>query len=134
MSKPRYGWWSYVKDMIRRYPALCEAHEEELRQRVTQSYSEVPGSGKAERGTEQTVARAMTRIAVREYEAVSQAIEQTRQSGNGEAILRMIRLVYWNRSHTLSGAAMAVYISLPTAKRWHGAFIRLVARNFGLLD
>ena len=20
MSKPRYGWWSYVKDMIRRYP------------------------------------------------------------------------------------------------------------------
>lgn len=20
MSKPRYGWWGYVKDMIRRYP------------------------------------------------------------------------------------------------------------------
>ena len=24
MSRPHYGWWGYVKDIIRRYPTLCE--------------------------------------------------------------------------------------------------------------
>lgn len=27
MSKPRYGWWGYVKDMIRRYPDQCNDNE-----------------------------------------------------------------------------------------------------------
>lgn len=27
MSKPRYGWWGYVKDMIRRYPNGCNDDE-----------------------------------------------------------------------------------------------------------
>lgn len=27
MSKPRYGWWSYVKDMIRRYPGRTSTDE-----------------------------------------------------------------------------------------------------------
>ncbi len=27
MSKPRYGWWGYVKNMIRRYPSLKMEYE-----------------------------------------------------------------------------------------------------------
>ena len=27
MSKPRYGWWGYAKDMIRRYPDQCNDNE-----------------------------------------------------------------------------------------------------------
>ena len=78
--------------------------------------------------------RAMTRNAAREYEAVHLAIQETRQLPSGADRLRLIRLVYWKRSHTLTGAALAVHVSFPTAKRWHGEFIRRVARNYGLLD
>lgn len=27
MSKPKYGWWSYVKEMIRRYPVQTNENE-----------------------------------------------------------------------------------------------------------
>ena len=134
MSKPRYGWWSYVKDMIFRYPALCESHSLSLAQKVTPAYSAQPGGGGSGRTTEQTTVRAMTRNAAREYEAVHLAIQETRQLPGGADRLRLIRLVYWKRSHTLTGAALAVHVSFPTAKRWHGEFIRRVARNYGLLD
>lgn len=134
MSKPRYGWWSYVKDMICRYPALCESHSLLLAQKVTPTYSAQPGGGGSGRTTEQTTVRAMTRNAAREYEAVHLAIQETRQLPGGAERLQLIRLVYWKRSHTLTGAALAVHVSFPTAKRWHGEFIRRVARNYGLLD
>lgn len=29
MSKPRYGWWGYVKDMIRRYPDDVNQNEKD---------------------------------------------------------------------------------------------------------
>lgn len=70
----------------------------------------------------------------REKEAVQSAIEQTRQCADGEAQLQLIDLVFWRRTHTLSGAAMVIPCSERTARRWHTEFIRRVARNYGLLD
>ena len=81
-----------------------------------------------------SVVRASTRTAAREYEAVHLAIQQTRQLDSGAERLRLIRLVYWARSHTLTGAAMASNVSYRTARQWHGEFVRLVAKNYGLLD
>ena len=134
MSKPRDIWWSYVKAMTYRYPALCTLHQQALSQQITPAYSGQSGGSGSGRKTEQAVVRALTRTETREYEAVHLAIRQTRQLPGGAERLRLIRLVYWKRSHTLTGAAMAVHVSIPTAKRWHGEFIRLVAKNFGLLD
>lgn len=134
MSKPRYGWWSYVKDMIFRYPALCESHSLSLAQKVTPTYSAQPGGGGSGRTTEQTTVRAMTRNAAREYEAVHLAIQQTRQLDSGAERLQIIRATYWKRTHTLSGAALAANVSYRTARRWNGEFIRRVAENYGLLD
>lgn len=134
MSKPRYGWWSYVKDMIFRYPALCESHSLSLAQKVTPTYSAQPGGGGSGRTTEQTTVRAMTRNAAREYEAVHLAIQQTQQLDSGAERLQIIRAAYWKRTHTLSGAALAANVSYRTARRWNGEFIRRVAKNYGLLD
>ena len=134
MSKPRYGWWPYVKNMIYSYPSLCMLHQQALTQQITPAYSGQGGGSGGGRKTEQAVVRASTRTAEREYEAVHLAIQQTRQLDSGAERLRLIRLVYWKRSHTLTGAAMEVHVSFPTAKRWHGDFIRLTARNYGLLD
>lgn len=134
MSKPRDIWWSYVKNMTYRYPALCTLHQQALAQQITPAYSGQSGGSGSGRKTEQTVVRALTRTESREYEAVHLAIRQTRQLEGGAERLRLIRLVYWARSHTLTGAALAANVSYRTARRWNSEFLRLVAKNYGLLD
>lgn len=70
----------------------------------------------------------------REYEAVRRAIETTERYKNGQERLKVVDLVFWKRSHTLEGAALAVHCSTITAKRWHGEFIHTVAKFYGFLD
>ena len=134
VSKPRYGWWGYVKNMTYRYPELCTMHEQSLCQQITPAYVGQPCGGRARRTVEEVMARAMTRADAKEYEAVHRAVRETRQLADGAERLQLIRLIYWKRSHTMTGAALELHVSIPTAKRWHGEFIRRVARNYGLLD
>lgn len=65
--------------------------------------------------------------------AVADAIAETEQLVDGAERLRLIDLVLWKRTHTLQGAAMAVYVSERTAQEWHRQFIRLVGQKRGLL-
>lgn len=102
MSKTRYIWWGYVKNMIRRYPARKDR----------------PCAGND----------------LREREAVERAVRQTMRLDNGQDRLRVVELVFWQQTHTLEGAAMMVPCSERTARRWHTEFIRLVAREYGLLE
>ena len=71
---------------------------------------------------------------LKESFAVSQAVIETVSMQDGEERLKFIRLVFWDKTHTLEGAAMAVNCSDRTARRWHTDFIKCVARNYGLLD
>lgn len=73
-------------------------------------------------------------VAQREKEAVRSAVEATELLENGADRLMLIDLVFWKRTHTLEGAAMQVHVSLRTAQEYHRQFIRLVAKNIGLLD
>lgn len=73
-------------------------------------------------------------VSLKESCAVSQAVSETRSMQDGEERLRFIRLVFWDKTYTLEGAAMAVNCSDRTARRWHTDFIKCVARNYGLLD
>jgi hypothetical protein len=68
-----------------------------------------------------------------ERTAVEEAIAETEQFVDGAERLRLIDLVLWKRTHTLQGAAMAVYVSERTAQEWHRQFIRLVGQKRGLL-
>lgn len=65
-----------------------------------------------------------------EKEAVEAAIEVTQELKDGAERLRLIDMVFWKQSHSLEGAATALYISKRTADRWHGAFLRAVGRHF----
>ena len=135
MSKPRYDWWPYVKGMIRRYPELCAEHRDLHTVSSTQNYtSDGCSSGGIKRVAEGIAIRELPSTKQREYEAVRRAIETTERYRNGRDRLRVIDMVLWKRSHTLEGAALAVPCSTRHAKEWHGAFIRMVAGNFGLLD
>ena len=91
MSSCRYGWWGYVKDMLRRYP---------------------------NKNTES------------EKAAILKAIEETNKMDTGKDRLRVIELVYFKGTKTLAGAALDVHCSERQVLRYHGDFIRLVAKNF----
>lgn len=68
-----------------------------------------------------------------ERNAVEQAIEETQSHIDGAERLQVIDLVLWRRTHTVPGAAMVVYVSERTARRWHTAFILCVAKYRGLI-
>lgn len=134
MSKPRYDWWPYVKGMIRRYPALAGQYHDLHSPAMVADYSGMPRAGGNSRSMESLAIRELPCTSQREYEAVRRAIETTERYRNGRDRLKVVRLVLWDRSHTLEGAALMVPCGAATAWRWHAEFIRLVASNYGLLD
>ena len=134
MSTPRYDWWSYVKGMIRRYPALTERYRDLHSLSMTADYSGMPRSGGDGRGLERVALRELPGTKQREYEAVRRAIEDTKRYRDGAERLKVIKLMYWGGSCTLAGAALAVPCAAATAKTWHGEFIRMVASHYGLMD
>ena len=134
MSKPRYRWWGYVRNVIRAYPDLKREYEALHTQSITANLSGMPGSGSVSRGTENIAIRELPRTKQREYDAVTSAIEITGRMPNGKQVLRIIDLVYWKRTHTVEGAAMKSGYSADRGKQLHGDFIRLVAKYYGLME
>lgn len=134
MSKPRYKWWGYIRNVIRSYPELKREYDALHQQSVTANLSGMPGSGSVSRGTENIATRELPPTKQKEYDAVQQAIELTRRMPNGDLRLKIIDLVYWKRTHTVEGAAMVAGYSTDWGKLLHGDFIRLVAKNYGLMD
>lgn len=101
MGKPVYRWWDYVRKIVRAYPDLQ----------------------KSEPTNDDDI---------RDREAVAQAVADTMQRLDGAERVAMIRYVYWSRKqHRVKDAAPRMHISEATAKRWHGDFIKAVARNRG---
>lgn len=132
MSKPRYRWWPFVKAMIRDYPKLREAWEELHGSSITANMSPVPRGGNARRTVEDNALRQLDPDDQRAFDAVSRAIELTRLLPDGEQRLRMIRLCYWSpKPMPLRSACLYLFVSERTAKRWHGAFVRTVAKCYG---
>ena len=134
MSKPRYPWWGYIRNVIRAYPARKREYEQLHEQSVTANMTGMPGGGDVSRGTEDIAIRELPYTRQREYEAVKRAIDATWRLHNGRERLKIIELVYWKKSHTLDGAALAVGYGYDRARQMHGEFVRLVAANYGLMD
>lgn len=135
MSKPRYDWWPYVKGMIRRYPELCAREAELHRTSVSPDLSGMPrGKGGTSDPTASAALRQLPEINLKEMEAVGEAIEQTQSLPDGNVRMELVRLVFWQRTHTVWGASVKLGISERTATQWHGDFIRAVAKKFGLFN
>ena len=133
MSTPRYDWWPYVKGMIRRYPDLCLKEAALHDTAITANISGMPGGGKRTDKTADAALRMLPEVNRRELEAVRAAVNETKTQDSGNLRLELVKLYYWKRSHTLFGAAEDVHVSRSTAKRWNTEFVKLVAKNFGLL-
>lgn len=129
----RYDWWGYAKGMVRRYPKLC-AMEADLRQTsTTAAASGMPHGSGVTNPVAAAVERDLPPVNKRELDAVRAAIAEAEQKPNPAERVELIRLMYWKKSHTLAGAALAVHVSERTARRWHTDFIKTVGKNFGLL-
>lgn len=127
MSKPRYPWWGYVKNVIRSYPSLQREYDELHEQSITASMSGMPGGNGVSRGTENIALRQLPGPKQKEYEAVKAAVGLTHRMATGEERMKVVELVFWKQSHTLNGAAIRANISYDTAINYHGDFIMLVA-------
>ena len=55
--------------------------------------------------------------------AVEHALDRQREYYNADARLRMVDMVYFHRTHTLYGAALACGYSTETVKKWNGQII-----------
>lgn len=132
MSKPRFRWWGYVRSVIRYYPKHEAALKDLHQTSVTASYAGMPHTGTVGNPTAQAAVRHLPYDDQREYEAVLLAIQKTRCMPNGSLRLKLIRLVYWDRSHTVDGAGMAIGYGSRQARKINGDFIKLVAENLGL--
>ena len=134
MSKPKYNWWGYIKNIIRAYPDLKMEYEALHEQSVTANVSGIPGGGEVSRKTENIAIRELPYTKQREYEAVKRAIEYTKHFRNGKERLAIIDLMYWKNSHTLAGAGLQVGYSYDRARQIHREFVVAVALYYGLMD
>ena len=127
MSRPRYGWWGYIKNVIRAYPELKREYNALHEQSVTANVSGLPGGGGSGRGVESIALRELPGPKQRDFDAVRNAIAVTERMKTGKERLKMIDIVFWKGSHTLSGAAMALNISYETAVEYHRDFVKVTA-------
>ena len=134
MSTPRYDWWPYVKGMIRRYPGLVEREKELHNTSISPVLSGLPRPiNSVSDPTGAAALRELPEINRKEMNAVREAIEDFSETEEGRNTLALVGMVYFKRSHTVLGAGLVLGIAEATAKRWNGAFIRAVAKKFGLL-
>ena len=134
MSRPRYRWWPYVKNVIRAYPELRKTLTEPVCTPMTARYGpQTPQNGPG-RALEGAVVKRLSDREADDYEAVKAAIRETAKMENGEARLAIIDLLYWKRYwKTIDGAAYEVGYSTDRAEDFHGEFIRLVGFYMGYL-
>lgn len=134
MSKHRYKWWGYVRNVLRDFPLLQEKYSALHESSVIAKYgASGGGSGGASRTTENIAIKELPTQEQREYDAVRTAIEITKGRRDGDIRLNLIWLMYRD-GYRLSDAAYHIHVSDRTALYWHGDFIRLVAYHLGLLD
>lgn len=76
----------------------------------------------------------MQRAAKHDYICVNLAVIETERMTDGESRLKLIRMMHWDKTHTLGGAALDIPCGRSTAARWQREFFEAVARNRGLMD
>lgn len=73
-------------------------------------------------------------VALQNSTAVFDAIIDTERMEGGENRLKVIRLLHWDKTHTVDGAAGMIPCARSTVGKWQREFFEEVARNRGLLD
>lgn len=78
--------------------------------------------------------RTLSGVSLADYEAVDRSIADMEMFPDGDKRMMLIRLLYWDKTHTLEGATVEIPCGRATAVRWQRQFFEAVARHRGLLD
>lgn len=109
-----------ARHALRVYPRLKRKQAEAAGQQITPEYGGVVVQHGASRTTEDAALRStLSADELRIIEAVEMAVAMQERQPNGAERLKMIRLVYWQRTHTLAGAALECHYSEEAVKRWN---------------
>ena len=114
------SWRGEARKALRDYPRIKKRQSLLKSQQITPVYGGAAVQHSASRTTEDVALR--TTLTEREENVIS-AVEfmlnmQSRYY-NADARMRMVRLVYWARTHTLQGAALEVGYNINTIKAWN---------------
>ena len=121
------SWRGEARKALRDYPRIKKRQSLLTSQQITPVYGGAAVQHSASRTTEDVALR--TTLTEREENVIS-AVEfmlnmQSRYY-NADARMRMVRLVYWARTHTLQGAAMEVGYNINTVKAWNTEMLTAV--------
>lgn len=105
-NKCHYSWWPYIREIIREYPE----------------------------GLSHKDAHDPSRVKIKDFESVREAIIVAEREERSRERLKVIKMVHWDRTHTLEGAALEIPCDRSTVARWQRKFFEEVARNRGLLN
>ena len=134
MRRANEKWYQHAEEVVMRYPEYCRDMERLEKDAAWKSREDQPGKGSkrpdptAASGT--LLADDPYYAQVRAYkDAVYGAYAESLSLSEGTKIVKIIRLLYWDRTHTLLGAAGAVGYSLSQAGRLRRRFIVSVAER-----
>ncbi len=128
MSKYRHWWRPNVERALRVYPYLKAAKQAAQEQSITPSYTGMPRGGGISRTTENAATRHFSAQEEKILDAVDRAIAEVSKHRDGQDVLRIVEMVDFKRSHTLEGAAMALFMHRVTASDKRTRFVDLVGK------
>ena len=64
---------------------------------------------------------------------VDRTLAEIERMKDGRHRVELIRLTYFDRSHTLYGAAMTIPVSRRQAEKWNAQFMEVLSEKLGLL-
>ena len=132
-------WKCHVKEIVSEYPRYKKEIKEIEQSAIYKSSS--PDGQPRGSGTSDKTAMCALQLAGderlqhlrRAVEAVECAIYITERENKGKDKMSVIKMVYWDKSHLLYGAALEVLISEAQAKRWNGDFIKIIGKKLGFI-
>jgi len=128
VSKYRHWWRPNVERALHVYPYLKAAKQDAQAQSVTASYSGMPRGGGPSRSTENAAMRMLSPQEEKLVDAVDRAIAEISHHRDGAEVLRIVKMVDFDRRYTVEGAAMALYMHRVTASEKRTRFIDLVGK------
>lgn len=113
------SWRNEARTALRLYPKLKRRQGENDMQ-ITPVYGGAAVQHSASRTTENVALRStLTEREENIISAVEFMMGMQKRYYNAEARMRMLKLVYWSRTHTMQGAAMEVGYSFDTLCKWN---------------
>ena len=120
------SWRSEARTALRLYPKLKRRQGENDMQ-ITPVYGGAAVQHSASRTTENVALRStLTEREENIISAVEFMLQMQRRYYNADARMRMLKLVYWSRTHTMQGAAMEVGYNINTVKAWNTEMLTAV--------